>query len=275
MDEQTFPEAADSFAFGKNWAAFAATISKAQIDEAQKALESLLGLSSLKGLSFLDIGSGSGLHSLSALRLGAGKIVAFYVDEDSASTTSAVLERHAPPGSQYEVRRDSILSTDLSISDKFDIVYSWGVLHHTGHMHQSIRNAAYFVKPGGILAVALYRKTMLCGLWKIEKRIYSQAPGWLQYLIRASYISLFRVALLATGRSFSQYVAEYPKKRGMDFFHDVHDWLGGWPYESISPSDMRQIVIPLGFSEVRSKTKRYSLGVFGSGCDEYVFRRTG
>ena len=38
----------------------------------------------------------------------------------------------------------------------FDIVYSWGVLHHTGDVWHAIENAASRVKPGGIFYIALY-----------------------------------------------------------------------------------------------------------------------
>ena len=273
MNGGSFPDASSHFAFGENWASFARVLDAAKISEAVHALSGLLQMESIAGLSFLDIGSGSGLYSLAALLLGAAKVLALDVDPDSVSTTRAVLSKHAPFGAGYEVRHDSILSPALAINEPFDIVYSWGVLHHTGEMRAAISRAAQFVKPGGVFAFALYRKTALCGLWRLEKRTYAKAPLWLQSMIRGSYIALFRLGFLVRGRSFERYVAEYPRLRGMDFYHDVHDWLGGWPYESASPTEVRQLMKTLGFTEVHSNVQQQLIGLFGSGCNEYVYRR--
>ena len=49
------------FGFGENWIKFAADLRSEQIVEAEKSLSRLLGSDELSGLSFLDIGSGSGL----------------------------------------------------------------------------------------------------------------------------------------------------------------------------------------------------------------------
>jgi hypothetical protein len=58
-----------------------------------------------------------------------------------------------------------------------------------------------------------------------------------------------------------------------DYFHDLHDWLGGYPYESITPIQVAQELTNLGFAHVRSKIEPRSIGLFGSGCDEYVYAR--
>ena len=64
----------------------------------------------------------------------------------------------------------------------------------------------------------------------------------------------------------------------MSFFHDVHDWLGGYPYESVSRDETVAILNDLGFFHVRSFVKKNMIarsGILGSGCDEYVFKRRG
>jgi hypothetical protein len=81
----------------------------------------------------------------------------------------------------------------------------------------------------------------------------------------------FRRYLLLRGKRLKDHIANYRTKRGMDFHHDVRDWLGGYPYESISSTELCRILEPLGFECIKQNVKRRS-GLFGSGCDEYVFR---
>jgi 2-polyprenyl-6-hydroxyphenyl methylase/3-demethylubiquinone-9 3-methyltransferase len=258
------------FAFGKNWASYAQLVTDAQIDEGVSGLQRLTG-GDLHGKRFLDIGSGSGLHALAALRLGATEVLSVDIDPDSVATTRQLLETHAP-GKSSRVLERSVFDLDPKSMGQFDVVYSWGVLHHTGDMQRAIRSAAALVAPRGRLIFALYRFTWMCWFWKIEKRWYATASPQAQRRARSIYVSLFR---LAKGREFSSYVANYPViNRGMDFHHDVHDWMGGYPYESISPAQVDRLMRQLGMQQVRAFAYQGTpSGLFGSGCDEYVYAR--
>lgn len=261
------------FSFGRNWRAFLEQLDKERIIEAERSIQELTGLARMDEMSFIDVGSGSGLFSLAARRLGA-KVVSFDYDEDSVASTQMLRDRYCPGDASWKIERGSIL--DLAFVKQlglFDIVYSWGVLHHTGAMNKAIHNGTSLVRPGGIFVFALYRKTRLCWLWKWEKRWYASASPTTQNMARASFIGLFRLACQLQGRDFLDYVAKYKSKRGMSFVHDVHDWMGGYPYESIKPDEVSSIMSRLGFEHVRSITQPYSSGLFGSGCDEFVFRR--
>jgi 2-polyprenyl-6-hydroxyphenyl methylase/3-demethylubiquinone-9 3-methyltransferase len=261
------------FAFGENWASYAETISQAEIDEAVKGLKRLCG-GRLDGQRFLDIGCGSGLHSLAALRLGAAEVVCVDIDPVSVATTKTVLARHAP-GSAFRVEQVSVFDMDSVRFGQFDTVYSWGVLHHTGDMSRAMRSAAELVKPGGSFVVALYQRTWLCWFWRLEKRWYAHASKRAQAAAGSVYISLFA---LAKGKKFKAYVEGYRSLRGMNFYNDVHDWLGGYPYESITPNEAHQFMTSMGFTVVRTFARkgpyfgRY-IGFSGSGCGEYAYVR--
>lgn len=263
----------DHFAFGKNWASYSSLIGNREVEEAEKGLLKLVERERLSGASFVDIGCGSGLHSLAAARLGAGRIVAVDYDLDSVNTTKSLFERYtvAVP---HQVERFDILSGDaLSRYGLFDVVYSWGVLHHTGDMWRAIENAAHLVRPDGVFVFSLYRRTYMDFFWKLEKALYSKAPELLQQIIRGVYVGAFRLGLLLSSRSFEAHVANYRTTRGMDFYHDVHDWLGGYPYESATASQVAQKLAELGFVRVREITQPTSVGLLGSGCNEYVYAR--
>lgn len=277
MTTQDLTRQETHFAFGRNWAEYAEKIAAPEIDEADRGLARLLGGERLDGKRFVDIGSGSGLHSLSALRLGAAEVLAVDIDPDSLATTRAVLGRHAP-SPKWRAEHMSVFDMDPAQQGRFDVVYSWGVLHHTGDMMRAIARAAAMTERSGLFVFALYRRVWMDWFWRIEKPWYSKAGPSQQRRARAVYAQLMKVGLLATGRRFGTYVSTYRGNRGMDYWHDVHDWMGGWPYESILPYEVEQRMRSFGFERVRVFASRGRLlgrdpGFFGSGCDEFVYRR--
>jgi len=261
------------FAFGRNWQSFLDRLDEGRVSEAERSLQALLQRDRLDGATFLDIGSGSGLFSLAARRLGA-KVHSFDADAESVACTMMLRERHGGGDADWIVQQGSVLDGEfLGRLGRFDIVHAWGVLHHTGALGDALRNAADLTAPGGTFAFALYAKTAFCPLWAREKRWYAGATPAAQRRARAVYVALMRLYHRLRGRDFDAYVAGYMGKRGMDFAHDVHDWLGGYPYESIAGSEVATLMTRLGFDEVRSVILPPSLGAFGSGCNEYVYRR--
>jgi 2-polyprenyl-6-hydroxyphenyl methylase/3-demethylubiquinone-9 3-methyltransferase len=271
MSAENLKDVESHFAFGKNWASYAALIGEPQIEEAIKGLLKLVPVEEFKGRSFLDIGCGSGLHALAASRLGVSGIMAVDIDPNSVAASRSVLSRN---GAQipWHVETMSVFDLDAARHGTFDIVYSWGVLHHTGNMWEAVDKAASMVAPKGLLVIALYRKTHMDPFWKFEKRLYTHAPRTIQGLVRAGYMAARRLAMLATGRSFRKYVASYRSSRGMDFYHDVHDWLGGYPYETTLAPQVEAKLANLGFKAERVFARPMSSGILGSGCDEYVYR---
>lgn len=269
---QASRQADTHFAFGKNWASYAALIGDREIAEAKNGMLKLVPGDEFRNHSFLDIGCGSGLHALAAAKLNVSSITAIDIDADSVATAKALLERHAPP-MPWRVEQASILDVEADRFGSFDIVYSWGVLHHTGDMWAAIEKAAALVKPGGLFVFALYHATRMDAFWKREKRWYAHASPSAQAVARLVYRSLYRLNHVAKGVSHSEYVKNYRSARGMDFDHDIHDWLGGHPYETALAPDVERKMATLGFKPERVFASPMTRGLLGSGCDEYVYRR--
>jgi 2-polyprenyl-6-hydroxyphenyl methylase/3-demethylubiquinone-9 3-methyltransferase len=195
------------------------------------------------------------------------------LDPASVATSRGLLARGARADARWQVEQVSVFDLDPAVQGTFDIVYSWGVLHHTGAMHEAITAAARMVRPGGWLCLALYRRTLLCPLWRVEKRLYVRSGERAQRALRAAYKRAFQLGLRITGRDPARHEAEYYQRRGMSLDHDIHDWMGGYPYESITPQALSRFVEPLGFTLEQQWVKPGGIGLFGSGCDEHVFRR--
>lgn len=205
--------------------------------------------------------------------MGAADIFAADIDPNSVAATKETLARYAPNArSHAEVK--SIFDFSPERDGQFDVVYSWGVLHHTGDMWRAIRIAASMAKPGGLFAVALYRKTPMCGFWTQEKKIYSKAPRLVQATMRVPYKALWiaQEYFRLSGKPFEQ-IRNWRSRRGMSWSHDVHDWLGGYPYKSATAESVRTFLDSLGFDIVREFAKPPDFGLRGTGCDEFVAKR--
>lgn len=260
------------FAFGENWLDYAAKIDPHKIDVAIHDLRRLAA-GDLQGKRFLDLGCGSGIHALAAHRLGAQSVRGIDIDPQSVEASQKTFATFAPKAdSRFEVM--SVFDATPARLGTFDVVYSWGVLHHTGDMYRAIRCAAALVEPPGELQIALYKKTPFCGFWREIKKWYRSASPQAQRRARRVRTLIQRAIFAARRQNFEEYVATYGAKRGMDYENDLHDWMGGYPYESISPEECTSFLTQLGFLSQRSfvgSQGRYLPGLLGSSCDEYVF----
>lgn len=259
------------FAFGENWKSFLSTVDAAEIDRSDEGMRSLFPGCALVGKTFLDIGCGSGLPALSAIRLGAAHVTCIDIDRHSVEAATSLLTRMTS-SEKWSAAIKSVFQLSPTEDGLFDVVHSWGVLHHTGNMWRAVDCASALVKPGGMLCIALYEKTMLCPAWKIEKRIYSRGSRRLQGVIRTLFIALNRFGARLAGNDYDEMRRRYTEEnRGMDWEHDLHDWLGGYPYESASMAEVEDHLRRLGFRVLhRTGLGRTRHGLWGSGCAEYV-----
>ena len=261
------------FDFGRNWADFARSVDEAHVARAVTSLQRLVDRHHLAGKTMLDIGSGSGLSALAALRLGARRVFAVDLDPNSVETTRSLLGRFAP-GENWEAVPLSVFDLDRGAWPLFDVVHSWGVLHHTGNLSKALRIAADRVAPGGVLAIALYRRTRLDRFWSWEKRFYAAAPAASRRVIRAVFKGAYLAGLAARGRAPRDYIRNYGGERGMSWSHDVDDWLGGYPYEPIDAGEVQRELESAGLVlDLVIERPVRAQGLFGAPCNEYRFLR--
>ena len=261
------------FAFGRNWGRFSQAIDEARIALAARSLQSLLGTENLEGRSFLDAGSGSGLFSLAAMRLGAARVHSFDYDPDSVSCTERLKERFLPGSHAWTVERGDVLDDAyLSRLGTFDVLYSWGVLHHTGRMWEALDKVARLVAPGGQLVVALYNdQGWRSRFWRAVKRTYNRGAAS-RWLVRCLFLPGFLLGYLAKDilrcrNPLTRYRSS-SGARGMSPLYDVEDWLGGYPFEVARPEQVVAFYQDRAFRCERSSTVGGKMG-----CNEFVFRR--
>ena len=252
------------FDFGSNWEAFSEQrIDTQRVAVAVQSLKSLLQRDALNGMSFLDVGCGSGLFSIAAYRLGASHVTGIDINPRCIEVSERNRDRLAP-GAPITFKSASALSPEsLEGLGVFQLVYAWGSLHHTGAMWEAIRNVAAHVSPRGMLVLAIYNKHITSPVWKAIKWLYNHLPRFAQRLMIVLFAGIIYAAKFIVTRH-----NPLKKERGMDFWYDVIDWVGGYPYEYATLEELEKFISAQGFL-----LHRRVMAQVPTGCNEFVFQR--
>jgi 2-polyprenyl-6-hydroxyphenyl methylase/3-demethylubiquinone-9 3-methyltransferase len=257
------------FSFGENWKKYLADLTPERKAMAKRSLEEAFP-AGIEGKRFIDIGSGSGLFSLSALELGAAHVTSIDVDPNSCA---CAVRLRGEDTERWSIECGSVLDLDfLARIQAAECVYSWGVLHHSGAMWRAISNAMTLVAPGGAFLVALYNTPNRLGLHMALKRTYNRLPRAARPAMAVAYAAVWiAYRSLADRISPVRFVREYGARtrRGMSFYRDVEDWLGGLPFEVAEPDDIR------AFLEDKDFTLEHVMVDRPGNNNEYLLRRAG
>jgi 2-polyprenyl-6-hydroxyphenyl methylase/3-demethylubiquinone-9 3-methyltransferase len=259
------------FSFGKNWKNFLKSLNERRVKEAEESLIDFLGgKENIAGKTFVDIGCGSGLFSLAAYRLGARKIVSVDIDDSSVACAKYLHEKNNKP-EQWEIKTGSALNPEFLHSlGVFDIVYSWGVLHHTGSMYPALENVTSLVAPEGKIFIALYNDNQrfmegTSSFWLKAKQIYNKSSSFEKHIIEALYTTYYIIGLTLNLVNPITYIKNYHSLRGMSFMTDIKDWLGGYPYEYAYSEKIIAYFKERGFECAKTNPAR------SIGCNEFLF----
>lgn len=263
------------FKFGENWLRFNKLINRKKILQARNSLKKYK--ISYMNKSFLDVGCGSGLFSLAASTLGCKKIYSVDVDDSSIKSTKILRENFNRKNLNWNIEKVSLIRDSFTKKCKnYDIIYCWGVAHHTGNMFKAFENLVNVCKINSHLVIAIYNDEGLKSkIWWIIKYLYNFVPSSLRKIyayfimnvVRNGYV-IFRLFFTLQFSELSKYLDKKTKRpRGMNADVDIMDWVGGYPFEYIKFNLLKKYFISKGFKVIKSRECK------GSGNHEIVFKR--
>lgn len=251
------------FNFGKNWEEYSfKKLDHVRLEQAMNSILDLLTEEEIKAKSFLDVGCGTGIFSIAARKLGAYRVVGVDINPKCIEVAQKNSKYFLETTSQPEFRVASALDSEaLENLGRFDIVYAWGSLHHTGNMDEAIRNTAKRVEQNGKFILAIYNRHFTSPVWKFIKWFYNVVPGFIKTIMIYTFW-----AIILTAKSAVTKRNPFKMERGMDFFYDVVDWVGGYPYEYATIQEIKDFVQTHGFKIIKTIPAKVP-----TGCNEFAF----
>ena len=200
--------------------------------------------------------------------LGAN-VYSFDYDQESVACTKYLREKYFPNDENWHIEQGSVLDENyMQQLGNFDIVYSWGVLHHTGAMWQALENAQVSLNADGTLFIAIYNTQVY---WTFVKRTYNSNMVmrffWKYFYLFFNTMKGAVKDLILFKNPLQRY-RDYKKARGMSIYYDLIDWLGGYPFETAKPEEIFEFYKSKGF-----QLEKLSTAGGGMGCNQYTFKK--
>jgi SAM-dependent methyltransferase len=173
--------------FGWEWNAYAEILP--EYEEQFRRWTVHLSPEDWRGKSFLDVGCGMGRNSFWPMNYGAGEGCAVDIDDRSLANARRNLARFPA----IQVVRSS--AYDLSFADRFDIVFSIGVIHHLADPPLALEKMVRAAKPGGRVLIWVYgregNRWLVWLLDPLRRALFARLP-----VAAVHHLSLYPTALL-------------------------------------------------------------------------------
>jgi 2-polyprenyl-3-methyl-5-hydroxy-6-metoxy-1,4-benzoquinol methylase len=177
-----------------------------KIEEQKNFLIKHIGLENIKGKTILDAGCGTGVAAVCFKLLGAKEVYGIDISEGALETARKLARQNKV---KVTFTKDNLL--DLKLKKKFDVIHSFGVLHHTADCRKSFDNLVKMLNPKGKFYIALYLKTPLTFLQQGARKFLRLFPK--SFWIKIAGM----IKKLMSGKKKT--------KRGFDGEGDMLDWF--------------------------------------------------
>ncbi len=145
---------------------------------------------SLSDKRVLEIGVGNGIDAIEMMKHGA-IYTGLDITKNHLDLTRQYVELEGLSSKVEDLRHGDLLSTELS--GKFDVIYSFGVLHHISHERDYLERLRTLLKPDGELRIGVYSKysffnAYLFATWIVRNRMKNSFDDWRSHVAELSQL---------------------------------------------------------------------------------------